>query len=126
MVLVSGDAAAFYSINVPGTIATVLVKGTLCGLCAGLIYNLFENKNKYLAVIAAAVVCPVVNTGVFLVGCKLFFMSAVTEWGLANGFNNAVQYMFLGLAGGNFIFELLINIILAPVILKVMTFVKDK
>ncbi|MBR3968892.1 MAG: ECF transporter S component [Clostridia bacterium] len=126
VVLVSGDAAAFYSINVPGTIATVLVKGTLCGLCAGLIYNLFENKNKYLAVIAAAVVCPVVNTGVFLIGCKLFFMSAVTEWGLANGFNNAVQYMFLGLAGGNFIFELLINIILAPVILKVMTFVKDK
>ena len=126
VVLVSGDAAAFYSINVPGTIATVLVKGTLCGLCAGLIYKLFENKNKYLAVIAAAVVCPIVNTGVFLIGCKLFFMSAVTEWGLANGFNNAVQYMFLGLAGGNFIFELLINIILAPVILKVMTFVKDK
>lgn len=126
VVLVSGDAAAFYSINVPGTIATVLVKGTLCGLLAGLTYKLLEKHNRYLAVMASAVVCPVVNTGVFLIGCKLFFMSAVTEWGLAEGFNNAVQYMFLGLAGGNFIFELITNIILAPVILKVITFKKDK
>ena len=126
VVLVSGDAAAFYTINVPGTIATVLVKGTLCGLLAGLTYKLLENKNRYLAVMASAVVCPVVNTGVFLLGCKLFFMSAITEWGLGAGFESVTQYMFLGLAGGNFIFELITNIILAPVILRVITFKKDK
>ncbi len=126
IVLLSGDAAAFYSINVPGTIITVLVKGTLCGLFAGITYKVLEKQNRYLAVMVSAVVCPIVNTGVFLLGCKLFFMSAITEWGLAEGFNNAAQYMFLGLAGGNFIFELIINIVLAPVILKIITFKKDK
>ena len=74
---------------------------------------------------ASAVVCPIVNTGVFLIGCKLFFMSAITEWGLASGFTNAAEYMFLGLAGGNFIFELITNVILAPVVLKVISFKKN-
>lgn len=126
IVLASGDAAAFYAINVPGTIITVLVKGTLCGLLAGVTYKLVANKNRYLAVMLSAVVCPVVNTGVFLLGCKVFFMSAITEWGATSGFTNAAEYMFLGLAGGNFIFELATNIILAPVILRVISFNKNK
>ena len=125
VVLLSGDAAAFYAINVPGTIITVLLKGTLCGLFAGLTYKLLQKKNKYLAVMVSAVVCPVVNTGVFLSGCKLFFMSAVTAWGAANGFASTVEYMFIGLAGGNFIFELLVNIALAPAILRVISYNKD-
>lgn len=123
-VLLSGDAAAFLTVNAPGTVATVLVKGTLCGLAAGVVYKLLSKYNSYLAVITAAVVCPVVNTGVFLLGCKLFFMETVTEWGLALGFENAAEYMFFGLAGGNFLFELAANIILAPVILRIITFVK--
>ena len=126
VVLISGDATAFFAINVPGTIITVIAKGALCGLFAGLAYKLLEKYNRYLAVIVAAIVCPVVNTGVFLIGCKLFFMSAITSWGASAGFENAAQYMFLGLAGGNFIFELATNIILAPVILRVITFNKNK
>lgn len=125
VVLISGDAAAFYAINVPGTIITVLLKGAMCGLCAGLVYKVLANKNKYLAVMASAIVCPVVNTGIFLLGCKVFFMSTITEWGVANGFASAAEYMFIGLAGGNFIFELVVNIVLAPVILRVINFKKD-
>lgn len=126
VVLISGDAAAFLAIDVFGTVVTVLLKGTLCGLAAGLTYKLLNKYNRYLAVIGAAVVCPLVNTGVFLLGCLVFFMSAITEWGLAEGFNNVASYMFLGLAGGNFIFEMVTNIILAPVILRVITFNKNK
>lgn len=121
-VLLSGDAAAFFTVDVVGTIVTVLVKGTLCGLLAGITYKLVAKHNQYLAVMLAAVVCPVVNTGVFLLGCKVFFMSTIAQWGIAEGFSNAASYMFLGLAGGNFIFELVTNIILAPVILRVINF----
>lgn len=126
VVLLSGDASAFLTIDILGTIITVLLKGTLCGLAAGLVYKLFEKNNRYLAVISAAVVCPIVNTGIFLLGCQIFFMSTITEWGLAAGFNSAAQYMFLGLAGGNFLFELAINIILSPVILRVINYKKNK
>ena len=119
-VLLSGDAAAFLAVNVPGTIATVLVKGTACGLCAGLCYKIFSRRSGILAVILAAVVCPVVNTGVFLIGCKLFFYETVSAWGAAAGFENAASYMFLGLAGVNFLLELGANILLAPVISRLI------
>lgn len=123
-VLLSGDAAAFMSINVLGTIITVLLKGALCGLLAGVTYKLLEKHNRYVAVISAAVVCPVVNTGVFLLGCAVFFLKDIAQWGAAAGFTNTVGYMFLGLAGGNFLFELITNIILAPVILRVTSLKK--
>lgn len=119
-VLMSGDAAAFLAIDIFGTVLTVLVKGIACGLVAGLVYKALEKFNRYAAVIAAAIVCPVVNTGVFLLGCSLFFFEAITEWGIAAGFTNVVGYMFLGLAGGNFLFELASNIILSPVIMRVL------
>ena len=47
VVLLNGDATAFLTVNAMGTVITVLAKGTLCGLCAGLVYNLLEKKNVY-------------------------------------------------------------------------------
>lgn len=126
VVLISGDAATFFALNVPGTIVTVLLKGALCGLLAGLTYKALEKHNRYLAVMASAVVCPIVNTGIFLLGCSIFFLKDIAAWGVGAGFNSVVGYMFLGLAGGNFLFELFTNIILAPVILKIITFKNDK
>ncbi len=123
-VLLSGDAASFLAISVPGTVITVLLKGTLCGLAAGAVYNLLSKRNRYLAILSAAIVCPIVNTGIFLLGCVLFFLETVAGWGAALGFSNAAEYMFLGLAGGNFIFELLTNLILTPVIVTILRSVK--
>ncbi len=119
-VLVSGDAAAFLTVNALGTIATVLLKGTLCGLAAGLVYKSLEGVNGYIAVIAAAIVCPIVNTGIFAIGCKLFFMDTIAEWGAALGFTDATTYLFVGMIGANFLFELGANIILAPIILRIV------
>ena len=125
VVLISGVASACLAVNVFGTIVTVLLIGAACGVAAGLIYKLLEKYNRYLAVIAAAVVCPIVNTGVFLLGCVIFFMDTVAEWGAALGFGGTLEYMFLGLVGGNFLFELASNIILSPVIVRVLN-IKNK
>ena len=120
VVLLSGDAGTFLAVNVAGTILTVLVKGTLCGLAAGGVYKLFERKNRYLAVLLAAVVCPIVNTGVFLLGCLAFFMETISGWAAALGYENAGAYMIFSLAGVNFICEIIVNIILAPVISRLI------
>lgn len=125
VVLLSGDATAFFAINVPGTIITVLLKGTLCGLISGLVYKVIEKYNGYVAVIAAAIVCPIVNTGIFLIGCSVFFLDTIAEWGTGAGFTNTASYMFLGLAGGNFIVELIENIILAPIISTIIKLNKN-
>lgn len=121
VVLISGDAAAFLGVNALGTIVTVLVKGILAGMASGFVYSKLKNKNEWVAIIAAAVVCPVVNTGVFLLGCVAFFMETVAGWAEAMGFGaNVVKYMFLGLAGGNFLFELLFNVVLSPLITRLI------
>ena len=120
VVLLSGDAGPFLAVNVLGTIVTVIAKGTLAGLAAGLIYRSFRGKRPMLAVVAAALTCPVVNTGLFLVGCLVFFLPTVTEWGTAMGFPSVGRYMILGLVGGNFLFEVLLNIVLSPVILRLI------
>ena len=109
-VLLSGDAAAFLTVNPAGTVITVILKGALAGLLAGGIYKLLESKNK--------AICPVVNTGIFLIGCRLFFFDTIKEWA---GGTNAFVYMITGLVGFNFLFELGANIILSPTIVKLTT-----
>ena len=115
-VLISGDAAPFLAVNPLGTVLVVLVKGTLCGLIAGLTYKVLEKCNRMVAVFAAAFMCPVVNTGVFLLGCQVFFLPTISEWAAMAGYANAATYMFLVLAGVNFLIEVVINMVLAPVI----------
>ena len=67
-VLLTGDANLFLAVNIPGTIITVILKGTLAGAAAGFVYKLISKKNQIAAVIVSAVVAPVVNTGIFVLG----------------------------------------------------------
>ena len=123
-VLISGDAAAFLAVNPIATVCVVLLKGMLCGLISGLVYLGFEKINRFISVIAAAIICPIVNTGVFLIGCKLFFMPTITEWAIGLGFKDAGSYMIFGLVGINFLIELGVNIILSPVIVRIINYRK--
>lgn len=124
-VLVSGDSAAFLSISIVGTILTVLAKGVACGVSAAIVYKLIEKKNKYVAVLCAAIACPITNTGVFLLGTLIFFMDTIKIWGAGAGFDNAFAYIFVGMIGINFIIELVLNIILSPVALRLIE-IKEK
>ena len=120
VVLISGDAAAFLAINVFGTIITCLLKGALAGTLAGLTYKALEKKNKVAAAVAAAIVCPVTNTGVFLIGTVLFFLDEVRQWGVDGGYNNVFVYMIAAFVGLNFLIELGINLILSPSIVTIL------
>ena len=115
-VLISGDAAAFMTINPAGTVVTVLLKGMLAGLVTGLIYKALESKNKTVAVVLAGITCPIVNTGIFLAGCYLFFQEWLVSVFGTTGFATVVT----GLVSVNFAVELGINMVLASVIVRVI------
>ncbi len=117
VVLLCPSTQTFYAISIPGTIVTVLVKGVAAGIAAALVYKLIADKNRTVAVICAAITTPVVNTGIFLIGCRLFFFEAVKGWA---GSGNVVAYMLLGLAGFNFLFELVTNILLSPAAVRII------
>ena len=114
------DAAAFMAVN---TVITCLAKGTLAGLVSGLVYTAIAKKSQIAAIISAAVICPVVNTGVFFLGCVAFFMNTIREWA---GDTNVVVFMFVGLAGINFLVELGVNLVLSSVVERILSIVAPK
>ena len=126
VILLSGDAAPFLAVNVFGTIVTVVAKGVLCGLVSGLVYKLVERFNKYAAVVAAALVCPLVNTGVFLIGCRLFFWDTLAQWSEGSGTGSTFSFVVTILIGVNFLMEIAINMILAPAIARLLGFSENK
>lgn len=115
-VLISGDAAAFLTINPIGTVIIVLLKCMLAGLAAGLIYSLISKASSLAGVIVAGVVCPIVNTGIFLAGCYIFFQ----EWLVAVFGTTGFVTVVAGLVGVNFLVELGINMLLSTAIVKII------
>ncbi len=122
---VTADAAFWMGLSIPGTIITVMVKGIASGYLAGLTYRLLEKRNRYLATMASAIVCPVVNTGIFLVGCMLFFIDTVSA-GAASESMSLGGYLIVAFVGLNFVFELLSNIIFSPAIVRLINIRKKR
>ena len=121
----TADSAFWLGLSIPGTIITVFVKGIMAGLCAGLVFNLLKSKNKYLAVLVSAIVAPVVNTGIFLLGCLVFFMDTVSAGATAEG-TSIAMYLIVAFVGLNFVFELIANIVVSPAIVRILDIAKKR
>ena len=98
-----------------------ILKTAAAGLCAGLVFKALSKANKYLAVLLAAIVSPIVNTGLFIVGMLLFFKDLLAAWA---GGTDLLTYIIIGLTGVNFLVELGVNIVLTPVVVKVIDAVR--
>lgn len=120
VVLLSGGANLFLIFSIPGTIITVLAKGTLCGLMAGSVYSALKKVNTYLAVICSALICPITNTVVFLLGSALFFMDSANQIAEKVGIEAGGFSVFVALALANFVFEIMLNVVLCPVIVRLI------
>ena len=120
VVIATGGANLFFAFSIVGTLVTVLAKGTACGFVAGLVHKILTKWNKTVAVVAASVVCPVVNTGIFLLGSALFFMPHANTIAETLAMNVSGFDLFLALAMANFAFELVMNILLSPVVVRLL------
>lgn len=99
-------------------------KTTLAGLLAGLCYCAICKVSKYRAlnVILPAVVCPVVNTGIFCIGMYFGFGSALQSSEVFGAAASAglVSFILIGLAGVNFLYEVLSNVVVCPIVAKAL------
>ena len=120
VVMFTGGANLFLAFNVAGTIVTVLLKGIACGVAAGYVNLLLSRFNRVVAIIAAAIVCPIVNTGIFLLGCIIFFMPYADAIAGLIGLGVTGMQVFIALAFGNFLFEVGMNAVLSPVMIKII------
>ena len=121
----TADAVFWFGLSIGGTIITVLIKGACAGLAAGYVYKLLESKNKYLAIMVAAIAAPVVNTGIFIIGCLIFFIGAVRDMAAGAGMGVG-GYLIVFFVGLNFVFELIVNIALAPALSRLIDIAKKK
>ena len=118
--------AVFMPVNPAATIILCLLKTAIAGLVSGLLFKLFAfiakkqndvKKKKILfaaGVIVAALVVPVINTGLFIVGASIFFMDL---------FGNFITIIDAVITT-NFLVEFLVSAILSPALvtlIKVLT-----
>lgn len=90
------------------TVLLVFLKGIGSAVAAGLLYKLLEKKNRYAAIMTAALAAPIVNTGIFVLGCVAFFLD-LTGMGVFGLFITA-----------NFGVEIALNVVLVPIIYRIL------
>ena len=59
-------------------------------------------------------------------GGYLFFLPTLREWGIAAGAANVTAFIFLVMVGANFLFELGLNLVLSPVIVRLIQYGQDR
>ena len=115
-----GGAMVFQA-NPALCILVVMGKGILAGLAAGWVYRLLKGKNAYVAMLCCAIVCPVVNTGVFIACMLTFFREVLAAWA---GGGEIIAYVLSGLVLANFVPELIINVVFGTAGQRILKTVK--
>ncbi len=110
VVIVTGQASAFYAFGVVQTALVVLLKGALAGWVSGIVYKIIEKKNSLTAIITSSVLCPVVNTAIFTLASFTIFFPGIKDWATGAG-KDMISFVFLTLIGANFFVELGICVI---------------
>lgn len=111
------------------TVLLCLVKTTLAGCAAGWAYKLIAKKNKWIAVFVASALVPIVNTGIFAIGCFIILDSIVAYLnglGLDTTGMSAAYIVFVVVITWNFFIELLTSLVLAPAVATVTRVVEKQ
>lgn len=123
MCIIGADVggAMIFNANPAMCIIMCMLKGTAAGFVAGLVYNLVSKKNQILGAVLAAFCAPVVNTGIFIIGTLLFFRETLQVWA---GDTDILFFAVIGLTGINFLVELAVNMVLSPVIVRIINAIR--
>lgn len=105
-----------------------LLKTTVAGGVAGILFKVVSKKSELGATFVAAGIVPVINTGLFILGCLC--MSGTIgifrdELSAIEGFENFAGmnvfiFILVGIVTFNFFIEFALNLVLAPAIHRVV------
>lgn len=105
-----------------------LLKTTVAGGVAGILFKVVSKKSELGATFVAAGIVPVINTGLFILGCLC--MSGTIgifrdELSAIEGFENfagmnVFVFILVGIVTFNFFLEFALNLVLAPAIHRVV------
>lgn len=126
VVLVTAPSSPFTAMLISydpfATVTIVMLKGTFCALISSVAYKLLSKLNDIVAAVVAAILCPIINTGIFLFGSITMLwdnLAQITN-GEQKGFVATIVF-FWGIVIANFIFELILCAVFSPIIVKVLS-----
>ncbi len=110
------------------TTLTCLIKTTAAGIVGGLLFGMLSKKNVHAALFATAGVVPLVNTGIFILGClcmndsiKMYQNLFSEYWGM-----NILVFIMVWIVTFNFFIELAIDLLVSPALYRVIGAVDKK
>ena len=108
-----------------GTIFLILLKGTAAGAVAGAIAIPFKKRDKlYPAVFMAAILAPLTNTAIYIIGMMTIFQGTWAGQAEEYGGMLALALIIIGMALVNFVIELTINVVLGSSVVRIIQAVK--
>lgn len=132
MIQVITGQSVFYTflmaVNPVAACLLCLIKTSLAGVLVGVVYRVMSKICRSITVnsLVTAIVCPVVNTGVFALGMLLVFDDAlvldpvISTWAVGG----AAAIVFVALIGINFFVELAVTAIVSPALCKTLSAAK--
>lgn len=120
-----GFVMMLMSMNPLACILGIFLKGTAAGWLAALVYRWLADKNRTAAVVCAGIVCPVVNTGLFIADMLLFFREVLAPGAAASG-QNILVYTMTAFVGVNFLIELAVILLLSTGTERIIAAVRNR
>ena len=116
-----GFVIMLLGMNAPGCLLIIFLKSTLAGWLSGLTFKAVESKNVQAATACSAIVCPIVNTGMFILLMVLCFKDYMQQ--ISNG-QHVLLFAITAFVGVNFAVELVVNLVLSTGACRIIKSVK--
>lgn len=107
-----GGTMALIQMRPVACIGIILLRGLCAGFLSALVFRQLSKKSIHAGSLGASIVCPVVNTAIFVIGMVLCFGDILAPGAQEKG-QSILVYTIMALAGINFVIELIVNVALA-------------
>lgn len=110
----SDMGSALFGVSAINTFMLCVIPRVICGWMAGVFYDLLSkiDKTGFVPQIAAAVVCPLFNFILFMLGLSLLFGQTPYLLNLQTQMNASGIGFYFALGGMNLLYELLASVVL--------------
>ena len=124
IILIAPSTSTFLSFNIWYTILLCLLKTGMAGLISGLLFRLIlKTKNEIsklrlsVAVIVSALITPIINTLIFMIGATFLFTEMFVGDLVSVGFGTAFVSVYNTVITLNFLIEFIVSAICSPALI---------
>ncbi|MBE7088894.1 MAG: ECF transporter S component [Clostridiales bacterium] len=114
------------------TVLICILKTTVAGFVAGVLYKIFAKKHNLIGVFVASATVPIINTALFILGCLvmndtiIMFQNSLIEVMPEVSGMNVLVFVLIVLVTFNFFIELFLNLFVSPALYRVIGIVNKR